>query len=599
MPTYHFEQFFAKRTYWDWAFSPDGREVAYVVDTSGQLNLWRQERCLAWPYQLTAFEEQRVTWVAWAPEQLLFLADYQGDENHQIYTLPPQGGWPRRLTERDDVQHTFNRRCLSPDGRWLAFTSNEREPSDKDVYVMDLTTGERRRVYQGEGFAEASSLSPDGRFVVVTQARTIHSADVLLADVRDGSVRTLLPARDYTGYAPGPWTPDGRGFYLLSNEEREFTGVAFFDVAAGRWDWVATPDHDVEALDLSPDGRWLAYSLNVNGSSRVQLLEVATGTTHTLDALPRGVLQGELRFAPDGQHLGLILSTPRWPAELYVVDLKARQVERITHSFYGGIDPDDLAEPEDVFYTTFDGRSIHALYYRPSGSGPFPAVVVLHGGPNWQEKPCYFGLYQYLVHHGIAVFAPNFRGSIGYGKSFERLIWRDWGGGELRDIEAGVDYLCHRPEIDPRRIGVFGGSFGGFATLTALTRLPERFVVGVDICGPSNLVTFARTVPPFWKTFMATWLGDPDADRDFLLERSPITRVDQIRAPLLVIQGAKDPRVVKAESDQMVEAIRARGGTVEYIVYEDEGHGLSKRRNQLSAFRACAEFLERYLGIEK
>ena len=598
MPRYHFEQFFATRTYWDWAFSPDGREVAYVVDTSGQLNLWRQERRLAWPYQLTAFEERRVTWVAWAPQQLLFLADYQGDENHQVYTLPPQGGWPQRLTERDDVQHTFNQRCLSPDGRWLAFTSNEREPSDKDVYLMDLTTGERRRVYQGEGFAEASSLSPDGRFVVVTQARTIHSADVLLADVHDGSVRTLLPAKDYTGYAPGPWTPDGRGFYFISNEEREFTGVAFFDVAAGRWDWVATPDHDVEALDLSPDGRWLAYSLNVNGSSRVQILEVATGTTRALDALPRGVLQGELRFAPDGQHLGLILSTPRWPAELHIVDLNTQQVERITHSFYGGIDPDDLVEPEDVFYTTFDGRSIHALYYRPSGSGPFPAVVALHGGPNWQEKPRYVGLYQYLAHRGIAVFAPNFRGSIGYGKSFERLIWRDWGGGELRDIEAGVDELCRRPEIDPRRIGVFGGSFGGFATLTALTRLPERFVVGVDICGPSNLVTFARTVPPFWKTFMATWLGDPEADRDFLLERSPITRVDQIRAPLLVIQGAKDPRVVKAESDQMVEAIRARGGTVEYIVYEDEGHGLSKRRNQLSAFRACAEFLERSLKVE-
>lgn len=595
MSTYRFEQFFAVRLFWEWTFSPDGQQVAYAANTSGQLNLWRQARGLAWPYQLTTFEEERVTVIAWPRERLLFLADHQGDENHHIYAIPPGGGWPERLTRCDDVQHLFNRRTLSPDGRLLAFTANEREPSDKDVYIMDLTTGERRQVYQGEGYADVSSLSPDSRHVVVLQVRSVHSMDVILADLTEGSVRTLLPAKDYTTYMPGPWSPDGRGFYFLSNKDREFIGLAFFDLAGERWQWVETPDWDVEAVDLSPDGQWLAYSLNVNGASRVYLRDVVTEATSEVAELPRGVLWGEPKFSPDGSCLGLMLSTPRRPADLYIVDLATRRAEMITDSFFGGINPDDLVEPEDVFYTSFDGRRIHALYYQPQGRGPFPVVVALHGGPNWQEKVRYTGLYQYLAQQGIAIFAPNFRGSIGYGKGFERLIWRDWGGGELRDIEAAVDHLRGRPEINGERVGVFGGSFGGFATLSALTRLPERFAVGVAICGPSNLVTFARTVPPFWKTFMKTWLGDPEEDRALLEERSPITYVDRLRAPLLVIQGGQDPRVVKAESDQMVEAIRSRGGTVEYLVYEDEGHGLSKRKNWLPAFRASAEFLERHL----
>ena len=228
---------------------------------------------------------------------------------------------------------------------------------------------------------------------------------------------------------------------------------------------------------------------------------------------------------------------------------------QLTDGFLGGIDEADLVEPELITYPTHDGRDIPAWLYRPEGDGPFPVVLSIHGGPEAQERPIYMycGLYQYLLTRGIGILAPNVRGSTGYGKTYQKLIHRDWGGAELKDFKAAAEYLKGLDWVDGDRLGVFGGSFGGFATLSCVSRLPDYWAAAVDIVGPSNLVTFAKTAPPTWRRLMAQWIGDPDTEADFLMERSPITYVDQIRAPLFVIQGANDPRVVKAESDQIVE----------------------------------------------
>jgi dipeptidyl aminopeptidase/acylaminoacyl peptidase len=241
---------------------------------------------------------------------------------------------------------------------------------------------------------------------------------------------------------------------------------------------------------------------------------------------------------------------------------------------------------------------IPAFLYRPRGEGPFGVALSIHGGPEAQERPNYGynGLYQYLLSRGIGVLAPNVRGSTGYGKSYQKLIHRDFGGDDLKDFEACAKHMQTLPWVDRRKIAVFGGSYGGFATLSCVSRLPAYWAAAVDIVGPSNLVTFAKAVPPTWRRLMTDWVGDPYTEEDFLLERSPITYVDQITAPLFVIQGANDPRVVKPESDQIVERLRARGVDVRYDVYEDEGHGFTKRSNELKAFKDTAEFLERYLA---
>lgn len=305
-------------------------------------------------------------------------------------------------------------------------------------------------------------------------------------------------------------------------------------------------------------------------------------------------------LAPDGVTLVGLWGSGVRPRELVAIDLDAARLQYLTDSRPPAILEGAPAAPVAITYPTHDGRDVPAWLYRPSsamGDGPFPVLLSVHGGPEAQERAeyNYSGLYQYLLSRGIGVLAPNVRGSTGYGASYQKLIQRDWGGGELGDLEHAVRYLRTLEWVDGDAIAVFGGSFGGFAALSCLSRLPELFAAGVSVVGPSNLVTVGRSVPATWRPLIRAWLGDPDDDHDFLMSRSPITYADQIVAPLFVVQGAKDPRVVQAESDQIVDALRARDVVVRYDVYEDEGHGFTKRENEIQALGDVADFLVEHL----
>jgi dipeptidyl aminopeptidase/acylaminoacyl peptidase len=275
-------------------------------------------------------------------------------------------------------------------------------------------------------------------------------------------------------------------------------------------------------------------------------------------------------------------------------------LRQLSQAFLGGVPEAEMVEPELTRYPSFDGRQIPGFLYQPRDLAPgerIPVVLSIHGGPEAQELPgyAYNGFYQYLLSRGIGILATNIRGSTGYGKSYQKLIHRDWGGAELKDLEQAALYLRGLEWVDPDRIGVFGGSFGGFATLSCVTRLPDYWAAAVDIVGPSNLITFVKAVPPHWRRFMKQWVGDPEEDAEMLRQRSPISYVDNVQTPLLVIQGANDPRVVKGESDQMVERLRELGRTVEYMVFEDEGHGFTKTSNWLKALGASADWLVGHL----
>ena len=596
---YAFEQFTAVRRYQPtFAFSPDGAEIAYSTNTSGQFNVWRQPSEGGYPRQLTLYTEKAVRDVAWSPdgETILFTADEHGDEFYQLYTIPQRGGQPAAFVSEPDVQHFLGIGAWSPDGRFIAYAGNDREPTDQDVVIRDVATGETRRLLAGDATFFAVSWSPDGEWLTAVKFNSNTDTDVYLLS-RDGETkRALTPHEGQVLSLPGPWKADGSGFYLLTDEGREFTGLAFFDLARSSYEWDQTPDWDVEHLDASQDGSLLAWTVNEDGYSRLYVRDERTGQAIDLPVLPNGVVQ-LIRVSPDGRKIGLMLSRPTHPTEVYVVDVAARNVTQITDGFLGGIDEADLIEPELIRFPTFDGKQIPALLYRPKGDGPFAAVLSIHGGPESQERPtyAYTGLYQYLLSRGIGVLATNIRGSTGYGKSYQKLIHRDFGGDDLKDFEAAAKYLQSLPWVDPKRLGVFGGSYGGFATLSCVTRLPDYWAAAVDIVGPSNLVTFAKAVPPTWRRFMADWVGDPETEAEFLMERSPITYVDQVKAPLYIIQGANDPRVVKSESDQIVERLRTRGIDVKYDVYDDEGHGFTKRENEHKAMRDTAEFLEKHL----
>jgi dipeptidyl aminopeptidase/acylaminoacyl peptidase len=602
-----FEQFMAYRRFSaGLAFTPDAEHVYFVSNISGQFNLWRVSVEGGWPHQLTAFVDDTVRTMAVSPRDgtIAFCADHDGDEFHQIYLLDPNGGWPEKMTDEPEVQHFVGGDAFSPDGTQLAYAANARTPTDVEVWVRDLESGDVRSVF-GEGmYAFPSSWSPDGSKLVCLDLRNNSDSSIHLVDLESGKSHEVTPHDEDALYLPGPWKPDGSGFYFLSDEDREFRGIAFYDVASGRKEWIETPDHDIDEGAASHDGRVLAWLVNEDGWERLKLRDVQAGRDLPDPDLPAGARPHLTGFEPpvalsnDGSRAAVILAGPRRPPEVYVVDTETGDSRAVTQSWIGGgFDEDELEEIEAITYPTFDDRQIPAWLYRPrEANGRVPVVLAIHGGPEAQERPIYNPLYQYLLSRGVAVLATNIRGSTGYGKSYQRLIQRDWGGGDLKDWDHAVKWLHEQDWVDPDRIGVWGGSYGGFAVLTCVTRLPDYWAAAVDIFGPYNLITFARAVPPPWRRMMKRFVGDPDEDADLLRERSPMTYIDNAKAPLLVIQGAKDPRVVKNESDQLVEKLRSLGRTVEYIVFDDEGHGFTKRKNELTTMRASADWLEKYLA---
>ena len=610
MGQYELEQFMAVRNYVDLSFSPDGEWVTYATNASGQFNVWKQpvkapveDRPLM-PIQLTALVENAARRAAWSPTggRIVTMADRHGTENHQIYEIPPDSGWLYPLTNKPDVRHELAARPFSPDGRIIVYSSNERQRQDMDLIAHDLESGETQAMLAGDANYFGALWSPDGRHLLAIKVNSNVDQDLYLIDYESGESRHLTPHEGMVRFRPVAWHPTDDGFYLLSNQGRDFVGLAFFDVDKDELAWEQTPRWDVTDADVSADGRYLAWVVNEDGYSRLYVEDGQTGLVHDYPALPDGVVSG-LHFSPAAPLLGCYVSQPRRPAELYILNVENGEDRRLTQAFLGGVPQSEMVSPTLIRYSSHDDRDIPAFLYKPPDvetGRRVPVVLSIHGGPESQELPGYNynGFYQYLLNRGIGILAPNIRGSTGYGKAYQKLIHRDWGGDELQDLECAAKYLQEQEWVDADRIGVFGGSFGGFATLSCVTRLPNYWAAAVDIVGPSNLITFVRSVPPFWRRYMTDLVGDPEEDQELLVERSPITHVDAVKTPLLVIQGANDPRVVKAESDQMVERLRDLGQEVEYLVFEDEGHGFTKTSNYLRALRASAEWLEEHLLLQ-
>ena len=599
-----FDQFMAYRRFSaGLAFTPDAEQVYFVSNISGQFNLWRVSVDGGWPEQLTAFTEDTVRILGVSPLDgtVIFCADHDGDEFHQLYLIRGGTGWPEKITDAPQVQHYVGGDAFSPDGTRIAYSANARTPSDMDVWVRDLESGETKHVFGKDMFAFPGTWSPDGTKLLALDLRNNSDTSIHLVDLESGDTRELTPHEEEGQYVPGPWKLDGSGFYFLTDEGQEFRGLAFYDLGSDRWDWVESPDHDIEEVAASHDGRVLGWLVNEDGWDMLKLRDVESGQDLPDPDLPRGARPHLTGFQPpiavsnDGSRAAVILSGPRRPPEVYVVETETGEARAVTESRMGVPAEDDLADVELVSYKTFDDRQVPAWLYRPHVDGKVPVVLAIHGGPEAQERALYQPVYQYLVSRGIAVMATNIRGSTGYGKTYQRLIQRDWGGGDLKDWDHAVKWLHEQDWVDADRIGVWGGSYGGFAVLTCVTRLPDYWAAAVDIFGPYNLVSFARAVPPTWKRMMKRFVGDPDEDEEFLIERSPMTYVENVKAPLLVIQGATDPRVVKGESDQLVEKLKSLGREVEYIVFDDEGHGFTKRQNELKAMRSSADWLAKYL----
>ncbi len=591
-----FERYVAVRALGSPAFSPSGDAFAYLANTTGLPGVWLQPAAGGFARQLTVLGQDRVAAFRWSPDgkRLAMTVDRHGDEMFQVHVMEV-GGWPRQLTSAPQVQHTLG--GWSPDSSRVAFSGNDRDPAEQDAMICDVVTGEVQRVMTGGQFY-AGDFSPDGSKLYVTQFLGNTHQKIWVVDVASGEATCVLGEDEEaaTRRVLG-WDGGGLGLYVITDAGHEYTYLVHAPLQGDGPRSVLRLDAEVAGGSLNHPGDGLVAFVNDRGMFTLRVYEVGDGGEQEVAAheLRLGEPAGA-SLSPDAGTLLLLYASPREAANLFLFDLANSKMRAVEQSMLGGLDPAGMVDPESITYPSFD-REIPAWLYRPKGDGPFPVVLSIHGGPESQELAgyAYHGLYQYLLSRGIGIMAPNIRGSTGYGKTYQKSIYRDWGGGELKDIEAAADYLGTLDWVDADRIAVFGGSFGGFATLSALTRLPDRWAAGVDLVGPSNLITFVNSVPPFWRSMMRDWVGDAEEDREMLIERSPITYVDQLTAPLLVIQGANDPRVVKAESDQMVERLRQRGVAVEYYVDEEAGHGPPGRDGWVEWLRMTAEFLERHL----
>lgn len=573
----------------------DGR-LAFLWDPTGVPQVWTTDLGGGAPSPLTSFDE-RIGALAAARDgsRLLFGMDAGGNERQQLWTVEVARGEPRALTADPRTIHAFG--AFAPDGHQFVFAANGRDPRWFDILTVRLDDPAAVPVplWEADALLAPLAVSADGRSVLVRRSNTNLDQDLMMLSSEGSEPRLLTPHVGEATIPDAAFDPAGDGIYLLTNQDRDTIALERLDLASRRREVVVEGPWDVEALAVAPDGKCLAYAINEDGSSRLVLREVEIGREQSVSGLPLGVAEG-LTWDAAGTRLAFSFGGPRDPAAIWTCGRDGIG-QRVTPVDFGSFDPASLVEPETIRYPSFDGREIPALWFRPaSGTGPWPTVVDVHGGPESQRRPTFAPVTQFLLSKGYAVLAPNVRGSTGYGKAYSHLDDVDRRMDAVRDLAAASDWLRTRAEVNPERVAVMGQSYGGFMTLAALTTFPDRWAAGVDVVGIANFVTFLEQTGPWRRATRAAEYGDPERDAAVLREISPIHRVDQIRAPLLVIHGRNDPRVPLGEAEQIVSALRGRGRDVELLVFDDEGHGLVKRPNRISGYDAVGRFLDRALG---
>ncbi len=604
--TYPFERYLNVRMAYGASFSPDASQLSFLTDITGVAEVWSvpvnmRPSYSAWPTQIT-FRGDRCMSATFAPTSntLLITGDVGGNERSQFWQASADGATFHVLTTKPEVMYLFG--GWSPDGLSISYSSNERDPRYFDVYERNIETGKVTLLFQHDGTNNAGTYSPDGQSLLITRDEDNIHGQLLLLDRATKEVRTLTPE---TGSGPSlyrdaAWSADRRGLYVRTNRDRQFLSLAYLDLETHEMIYLSDIQWDIEHLTLTSDGNTMAMVTNEDGYSKLELFDVSKGWGERkpllTPTLQRGVVY-ETVWSYDGSRLAITLITPDDSADIWVWDMREGVVVRVTHSATGGIPHEAFIAPSLIRYPTFDQREVPAFLYLPKEGEQrnLPVVVYVHGGPESQSRPEFNGVLQYLASRGYAVFVPNVRGSTGYGYEYQSLDDVRLRMDSVQDLQYAVRWLCESGIADPRKIAVFGGSYGGFMVLSAVTTYPDLWAAGVDIVGIANFVTFLENTGPWRRKLRESEYGSLENDRAYLEEISPIRSVDKITAPLFVVHGANDPRVPIGEAEQIVDALKKRNVPVKYLRFEDEGHGIVKRANRLVVYPAIARFLDEHL----
>lgn len=599
---YDARTFFETETVFGASFSADGSRLLMTSDRSGVLNVYAQPVDGGAPEQITHSGTDAMIARAFFPEddRILYTADRGGNELSHVYLKEP-GKEAVDLTPGENLRANFLR--FRRDGAGFFVTTNERNPQADDLYEFDSATLERRLVFENPGGFFVGPVSGAGRFLALTRSRSNADSDVYLVDLEEAGADPvhLTPHEGDAQYQPYGFTPDDRRLAYGTDAEGEFTEAWTYDLETEAREPLLSADWDVFRVAWSRNGKYRLTAVNADAATEITVRNEETGEAVAFPDLGAGQVTGAA-VSPDETALAFYFDSDSSPGNLYWLDLESGEARRLTDSLNPAVAREDLVEGEVVRFASFDGLEIPALLYRPHGASaedPAPALVWVHGGPGGQSRHGYRASLQHLLNHGYAILAVNNRGSSGYGKTFFHLDDRRHGEDDLADCIAGRDYLASLDWIDPGRVGIMGGSYGGYMVAAALAFEPEVFEVGVNIFGVTNWVRTLSSIPAWWgpaRDALYAELGDPETDLERLTAISPLFHAENIVRPLFVAQGANDPRVLQVESDEIVEAVRANGVPVEYVVFPDEGHGFRKRENRITNSERILDFLETHLG---
>jgi len=601
-------------------WSPDGKTVAFVSNLSGRNNLWLVPSEGGWPTQLTV-SDQRETSPTWSPDGkwIAYMSDYDGDEQWDIFLVSPKTGQVVNLTNTREIAEESP--AWSHDGRYLAYMVKPKTSSVFEIDVYDTVLREVKHLTSGtakDRMNVAPIWSADGKFIVYTQEQAKGTdSNVFLVDLANPQSTLLTPHDGEHTYSANDVSPDGKNVLITSNAGDGYDNVGLLDIASKKIRWLTQDKWEISGESFSPDGKFLTYTANVDGNTDIYLYDVASGNAHALP-LAKGVNQVAGRTSPftrDNTRLLYYHTGPTAPGDLWVYNMADQEAKikstragtpapheqshQLTHSLVGGVRSEDMVEPYLVHYPSKDGKwTISAFVYVPYNlprNGEHPAIAYIHGGPRAQTMNTFNRFVQYMANQGYIVIAPNYRGSTGYGKEFQHANLFDMGGGDLQDVLAAADWIKQTGYVDPKKLILIGGSYGGYMTMMGVTKAPELWAAGVPIVPFVNWFTEIQNEDPVLQQSDLATMGDPEKNKALYEDRSPINFVDMIKAPLYLLAGGHDPRCPKTEAQQVVEAIKKRGGVVEYKVYENEGHGFAKVENQIDAYKRVADFLKAHV----
>ncbi len=602
--TYSIEEFYKNTNISGGIFSPDETRLLVSSNETGIYNLFEIDIQEGIKTQLTFSTQESYFPVGYIYEtnQVLYRADQGGNEITHIYLLNADGT-STDLTPGEQENTSFG--GWSSDKKSFYYLSNLRDSRFFDFYKMNTSDFQSEMLYQNDQGMNISGLSKDESLMALVKSVTTSENQLFLLNRATGETTEISSPEKPGSYSASGFSNDGKYFHYITDTDGEFAYLVRYEIETGARETIFSSNWDVMYSYLSENEKYRIIAINEDGKNSLVIQENASGEAVNFPDIPDGDIMG-VNISDSENLMRLTVGTSKAPANLYMFSFADGNLKKLTEVLNPDINPDDLVSAEVVRYKSFDGLEIPAIYYKPlnaSKRNKVPALVWVHGGPGGQSRVGYFSLIQFLVNNGYAVLAVNNRGSSGYGKTFFKLDDRNHGEGDLQDCIWGKKWLQEQEYIDADKIGIIGGSYGGYMTMAALTYAPEEFAVGVNIFGVTNWLRTLKSIPPWWESFkeaLYTEMGDPNTEDSLRLHRiSPLFHAHNVTKPLMVLQGANDPRVLQVESDEIVNAVKQNGVPVEYVLFPDEGHGFRKKENEIKGYGQILTFLDTYLKAKE